>query len=206
MPVTAIVPIKALSAAKGRLSESLEPADRRELVAWMASRVLRACAQCDGIDDTLVVAGDEAAGEIGRSAGAAVLVVEEPGLRAALAVADAATADRETTMIVAADLPQATAADLRAVLDAAADSACVAIAPTSDGGTGVLLRRPPGVIATAYGPGSAGAHAALATDAGVPVVWVHRAGLAEDVDTPEQLAAALALATESDVGSRPRRS
>ena len=204
MPVTAIVPIKALAAAKGRLSESLDPQDRRALVAWMAARVLRACAQCEAIADTLVVAGDEAAAEIGRAAGAAVLVVAEPGLQAALSVADAATAERGATMVVAADLPQATAQDLHAVIEAGADLHGVVVAPTSDGGTGVLLRRPPGVIGTAYGPGSAGAHAALATAAGVPVVFVHRTGLAEDVDTPAQLDAALALASESDVGSRLR--
>lgn len=201
--VTAIVPIKALSAAKGRLSGSLEPPARRAFVAWMAARVLAACAACEGITETLVVAGDAAAAEIGAEAGVRAIVVAESGLAAALAAADAVTADREATMIVAADLPRASAEDLRAVLDAGTEPGVV-IAPTSDGGTGVLLRRPPGIIATAYGPGSAAAHAGLAAAAGVAALVVHRSGLAFDVDTPEQLPTALALVAESDVGSPPR--
>ena len=204
VPVTAVVPIKALSSAKERLSGALTPNDRQSFVAWMASRVIAACQACEGIDTVLVVAGDEAAADIARRAGAQVLVVAEPGLDAAMRAADAVTADAGATIVVAADLPQAGAVDLQAVLDAAPPGPCVVIAPTADGGTGALYRRPAGVVGTAYGPGSAAAHAALGKAAGVQVLEVHRPALADDVDRPEQLPGALALASESDVGCRPR--
>ena len=203
--VTAIVPLKALDNAKGRLSEALNPAQRRSFVAWMATRVIGACQACDGIDEVLVVAGDQAAADVASAAGAQVLLVTEAGLRIALDGADVATADRATTIVVVADLPEVSADDLTTVLAAAGSSdRAVVIAPTHDGGTGALLRRPPTVLTTAYGPGSAAAHADLARAAGVDARVVDVAGLARDVDTPEQLSAALALVARNDVGCRAR--
>ena len=205
MSVIAIVPLKALATAKGRLADAMEPAQRQAFVAWMARRVLAACRACDDISDVLVVAGDEAAAVVAREAGVTVLVVPEPGLGIALRRADAATRDCDTTMVVAADLPEVTPADLRAVVAAAQGvQPAVVVAPTHDGGTGALLRRPPSVMHTAYGVGSAAAHLELARVAGVPATVVHRPGLAHDVDTPGQLPAALALVAQDDVGCRAR--
>ena len=206
MPVTVIIPLKALAAAKGRLSGALDAAERRTFVAWMAGRVIAAARGCGEIDRVVVVAGDEAAAEVARSAGAQAFVVAEPGLATALTAADAITAEADATLVLAADLPELTPADISAVLTAAgAGPSVVVIAATRDGGTGALLRRPAGVIATAYGPGSADRHAQLAADAGIPVVHVDRPGLANDVDRPDELPAALALAADLDVGCRPRQ-
>ena len=203
--MTAIVPLKALADAKGRLSGALDPAERQSFVAWMARRVIAACRACDGIDGVLVVAGDEAAAEVGLAARADVLLVPKPGLRLALDRADARTAGRAATLVVAADLPEVSASDLAAVIAAGgASDRAVVIAPTHDGGTGALLRRPPGVMTTAYGPGSAQAHAELARAAGLDPQVVQITGLARDVDTPDQLPAALALVARDDVGCRAR--
>lgn len=206
MSTRAIIPLKALSAAKRRLSGALDPAARQELVAWMATHVIHVCATCPGVDDVLVVAGDDAAAEVAREGGAATLVVAQPGLRRALDAADAASGTWSTTLVVAADLPDVAVDDLAAILDAAeqADGPAVVVAPTHDGGTGALLRRPPGVITTAYGPGSAARHVASAQEAGVTAVTIHREGLARDIDTPEQLFAALAWRQQQAVRSAPR--
>ena len=203
--MTAIIPLKALAEAKGRLSGALDPAGRRTFVAWMAGRVIAAATGCDEIDRVLVVAGDEAAAEVARAAGAQVVVVAEPGLATALTAADALTAGADATIVLAADLPELTPDDITAVVAAAGDLAsAVVIAATRDGGTGALLRRPAGVIPTAYGPGSADRHEQLAIDAGVAALRVDRPGLANDVDRPDELPAALALAADLDVGCRPR--
>ena len=204
MQTTAIIPLKALAQAKQRLAGALDGEDRRAFVAWMAARVIAAAAGCAGISDVLLVAGDDDAADVGRDAGVPTLIERAPGLAIALAVADAATAGVEATLILAADLPEVAPHDLDVVLRAARSQRVVVIAPTRDGGTGALLRRPGGAIATAYGPGSAKAHARLARAAGIEVVTVHRAALANDVDTPGELPAALALAAELDVGCAPR--
>lgn len=191
--VTAIVPVKALAHAKGRMAAELDPALRGELVAWMLGRVLAACTASEVIGEILVIAGDGAAADLVGPGPARVLVEPRPGLQHALAAADATTAGRPATLVVAADLPLVLAADLDAVWGAATGDRCVVVAPTRDGGTGALLRLPGGIIATAYGPGSAAAHLALAAAAGVAAVRVERAGLAFDVDTPAQLAELAAL-------------
>jgi 2-phospho-L-lactate/phosphoenolpyruvate guanylyltransferase len=192
--IRAIIPLKALATAKGRLSPALDASERQALVAWMATHVIRTCLSCDAIDDVLVVAGDEPAAEVARRAGAPVLVVHEPGLAKALTVADAASATCAATVVVAADLPDLTVADLTAVVAAAAqiDGPAVVVAATHDGGTGALLRRPPTVVSTAYGTGSATRHLVMAREAAVTAVSVTRDGLAHDVDTPDQLSPALA--------------
>jgi len=190
--VVAIVPLKALDSAKGRLATAVNARGRRRIVDRMLRSVLSACDDCASVTDVLVVAGDEPAGRVAAAAGARVLIEPEPGLDAALATANAAASRARVTLVVAADLPLATGADLDRVFAAAAVAGpVVVVAPTRDGGTGALLRRPPGIIATAYGPGSAAAHLRLAAAAGVPAIRVDVAGLAHDVDTPAHLTAEL---------------
>ena len=190
MSTVAVIPLKALSNAKGRLATSIGPAERRKLVAWMLGRVVTACVQARGIDRVLVIAGDdEAAALASTHAGVDVVIVTTPGLSAAMAAADRHIADASTALVVAADLPDVTSADVEALLAGAGTSErAVVLARTTDGGTGALLRRPPNVITTAFGPGSAETHMSLARAAGIRPRRVDRPGLSHDVDTPEQLA------------------
>ena len=206
MPVTAIVPLKSLSAAKGRLAEVLAPDDRRAFAAWMAGCVLDACLACDAVDDVLLVAGDAAAARVGQRPGVRVLQVDEPGLQRALDAADVAVRGTDVSIVVAADLPEVTPVEIATVVDLvrAAGGPAVVVAPTLDGGTGALARRPSDVMSTAYGPGSGTRHAELARAAGIPCTVVSHPGLAADVDTPEQLSAALARSARDDVGCRPQ--
>lgn len=188
MEVVAIVPLKALDQAKGRLSPGLDAAARRDLATRMLGHVVRACHSAVSVSRVVVVAGDRAGVELARAAGADTLLQPLAGLRAALDLADAELADAEATLVVAADLPLIVPGDLDEVVAAAGEGPAVVVAPTSDGGTGALLRRPAGVVATAYGPGSAAAHLALAQAAGVRAVRLDNPRLAMDIDTPEQLA------------------
>ena len=65
----------------------------------------------------------------------------------------------------------------------------VAIAPDRAGtGTNGLALRPPDAIAFRFRGSSFAAHRAAAEAAEVPMVEVHRPGLAFDLDTPEDLA------------------
>ncbi|QBI18998.1 2-phospho-L-lactate guanylyltransferase [Egibacter rhizosphaerae] len=186
-PVAAIVPLKALGDAKTRLRGALGPAARRELAVRLAARVLEACREAGPVERVLVVAGDEAVGEVARRHGADVVVEPRPGLTAALETADATVAAHAASIVVAGDLPWVTSADVEAVCVAGVIGRRVVVAPTEDGGTGALLREPPGVIGTAYGSGSAAAHRRLAAQAGVPLTVIERPGLALDVDTPDDL-------------------
>jgi 2-phospho-L-lactate/phosphoenolpyruvate guanylyltransferase len=190
--VTAIVPLKALGAAKQRLAGRLGAQERRDLVAWMFERVVAACRDARATSDLLVVAGNADSAALARRAGVETLMEPRPGLDAALAAADAALAGVGATLVVAADLPLVTPDDIDRVCVEAAAQRVVAVAPTYDGGTGALLRRPPRIIPTAYGPDSAARHLALAAAADVSAVRLEVAGLALDVDDADGLAAAQA--------------
>lgn len=185
----AVVPLKALSRAKGRLAGHLPARDRRALVTWMFARVVAACRGASAVGAVVAVAGDDAAADLARGLAVDVVVEPTPGLRAAMATADALTADATASLVVAADLPLAGPDDLDAVCRAGRRGPCVVVAPTRDGGTAVLLRRPAGVIIPAYGPGSAAAHLAAAAAAGARGLRLDVPALAFDVDTAEHLRA-----------------
>ncbi|HEU4397637.1 MAG TPA: 2-phospho-L-lactate guanylyltransferase [Actinomycetota bacterium] len=182
MPVP-LVPVKALAAAKGRLAPWLSPLERRLLAIAMFEDVVAALQATPGLAAPLVVSPDR---EMWRRAEAiGCRVVEEPaggeGLNAALARA-AGNAGDDGLLVVAADLPLASAAGLRRVLKAAA-LAPVVVVPSHDGdGTNVLAWREPASFAPRFGPGSATRHLSVPG-----AVRVDDPQLAMDVDTVEDL-------------------
>ena len=184
-PVT-LVPLRAPGRGKTRMGAVLVPEQRAALAVAMLGDVVAAIAAA-GLGEVIVVAGGSAGAAAGASYGLPVML-DPPGTRglnAALAAATLRVGSDRDVLVVAADLPRLRAEDVVAVLDRDAE---VVLAPTAAGGTGALLRRPAGLMATAYGPGSATAHHELATAAGCRVAVVDRDGLHHDVDTFSDLA------------------
>jgi 2-phospho-L-lactate guanylyltransferase len=187
-PVTAVIPLKAIADGKTRLAGALSPADRALLLRRTFDRVVAAVAAADLVAGALVVVGD--AEGAGWAADVGLAWLPEPagggGLNAALDEADRHLGDRPT-LVVPADLPLVGSGDVDAVVAALPPGGGVVIAPTSDGGTGALLRSPGRAIAPCYGPGSALAHAAAAAAAGLPCRTLWIPGLALDLDSPGDL-------------------
>jgi 2-phospho-L-lactate/phosphoenolpyruvate guanylyltransferase len=181
MPVP-LVPLKALAEAKGRLAPAVGPLQRRLLAIAMFEDVVAALQAVQGLDPPVVVSPDR---EVWRRADAmGCRVVEEPpgagDLNRALASA-AAVAGGGPLLVVAADLPLASAAGLERVLAAA--GAPVAVVPSADGGgTNVLAWRDPASFAPSFGPDSAARHLAVPG-----AVRVDDPELSLDVDTVEDL-------------------
>jgi 2-phospho-L-lactate guanylyltransferase len=181
MPVP-LVPLKALAEAKGRLAPEVGPLQRRLLAIAMFEDVIAALQAVPALATPVVVSPDR---EVWRRADAmGCRVVEEPpgagDLNAALASA-AKAGDGSPLLVVAADLPLASAAGLERVLAAAA--APVAVVPSHDGGgTNVLAWRDPASFAPSFGRDSAGRHLAVPG-----AVRVDEPGLSLDVDTAEDL-------------------
>ena len=185
--VTAIVPLKALDHAKQRLSGRLTAGERRALMRTVFLHVLDACLATPEIDRVIAVVGDDDGAAL--AARRAVTVVREPGgglNRAVWHASDGLPAD-SASLVVVADLPELAAADLSAGITAGGGTPGVLVAPTHDGGTGALLRRPAAVIAPAFGGASAAAHLRAAQDAGVRAGLICRPGLARDIDRPADL-------------------
>ena len=199
MPVP-LIPVKALAEAKGRLAPEVGPLQRRLLAIAMFEDVVAALQSVRGLERPVVVSPDR---EVWRRADAmGCRVVEEPAgagdLNGALAAA-AAAANGSGLLVVAADLPLASAAGLERVLAAA--EAPVAVVPSHDGGgTNVLAWRDPASFAPSFGPDSAARHLAVPG-----AVRVDEPGLALDVDTAADLELVAGRLDPSSVTARRMR-
>jgi 2-phospho-L-lactate guanylyltransferase len=183
MPVP-LVPVKALAEAKGRLAPSFGPLQRRLLAIAMFEDVVAALQAVPALEAPVVVSPDR---EVWRRADAmGCRVVEEPAggrdLNGALTAAAASLPPGAAPLlVVAADLPLASAPALEQVLAAA--RAPVVVVPSHDGGgTNVLAWREPASFAPRFGPDSAARHLAVPG-----AVRVDEPGLALDVDTADDL-------------------
>jgi 2-phospho-L-lactate/phosphoenolpyruvate guanylyltransferase len=200
MPVP-LVPLKALAAAKGRLAPWLSPLERRLLAIAMFEDVVATLQAVAGLEAPAVVSPDR---EVWRRAEAiGCRVVEElggGGLNAALALAAAGLADADGLLVVAADLPLASASGVGRVLEAAA-AATVVVVPSHDGdGTNVLAWREPRSFAPRFGPASAARHLSVPG-----AVRLDDRRLALDVDTVEDLRLVVDLADPDGVTGRRLR-
>lgn len=175
--LAAVVPMKSPDLAKGRLAGVLDANGRSALARQMLDHVLQTLAEAK-VSPVRVANGD-------RDLNADVSEA------ARLAQAGGAT----DLLLVMADLPYLAAADIAALIEAGrqspVDERAVVIAEAKDGGTNALLLRPPTVLTFAFSreKPSALTHAEHARAAGIEPVILRRPGLAQDIDTPADLAA-----------------
>jgi 2-phospho-L-lactate guanylyltransferase len=183
--IAAVVPLKRLADAKSRLSPHLASREREQLMRDLAVRtveVLRSCRSIAAI--ALATREEELAAQLG------VEVVPDRGsLNLAIrdGVAWSVTRGATAVLVVPADLPAVSEADIEQLLAASPRAPSVTLSPTHDGGTGAMLLRPPGLIAPQYGPESFARHREAAKRAGASVVEVLLEGFSTDLDTIEDL-------------------
>jgi 2-phospho-L-lactate guanylyltransferase len=185
-----VVPVKRLALAKSRLA-AYGDAARRDLALAFAIDVVTAALSTPGVTDVLVVTDDDRAAGALAAVGARI-VADSPdaGLNPALehgaellrVAADVGVAT------LSADLPALQPADLAAALAAVPGGRRAFVADAAGTGTTLLAAAPGILLAPGYGPGSRATH--LASGA---LELVGAPGLRLDVDTPEDLVAALLL-------------
>jgi 2-phospho-L-lactate guanylyltransferase len=185
-----IIPVKPFGEGKSRLAASLSPAQRAALSQRLLERVLRLAHETGRFAARLVISRDPAVAAAATAAGAVALGEERSGLNAALSQARAAAvaAGAGAILVLPADLPQVTAADLQRLVDACRGEAGVVIAPSRDGGTNALLLWPPDVLDFDFGPDSFRRHCDQAARKGLAVSVVESSTLAFDLDRPQDLA------------------
>ena len=190
-PLPVLIPVNRLAVAKGRLSDFLEADERAELALATLKTVL-AAARDAHLRPVVLTADSRVADVVG---GNAEVLLEDPaldGLNPQLQRA-AATLGGDELLILHADLPLATGAAISAVIAAAAAAPSVTIVRSGDGGTNVMLLRPPGRFPLAYGPRSAAAHRAAAVRAYMTFREFHDHTLALDLDTAADIRTLLGL-------------
>lgn len=184
--IAAVIPVKRLSEAKSRLASRLSAAERLTLVTGLLARSVAVLQEVRAIE-RIALATEERTLVEGWSG--VEWLPDRGGLNATLAhaVSWARTVPADSLLILPSDLPLLCAHDVRALLAAAPTGPGITIAPTRDGGTGALLLTPPNVIVPAFGPESFTRHRDAARAAGVGVSTVARHGLAQELDTPDDL-------------------
>jgi 2-phospho-L-lactate guanylyltransferase len=198
--------MKDLTSAKVRLADRLSPVERSELALAMFTDVINTCRESALFDVIGVVSSDSDIFWHARELGAKPIA--EPatlrGLNDGLRFGQRYLARRVAVselLILPADIPLVRAEDLRAVIDALAESdRAVALARANDGGTNALAIRPPEAIDMHFGEQSADAHMAAARTAGITPVELDLEHLRFDVDSPADVDALSTL----DVGAATR--
>src|SRR5262245_61694424 len=187
--IFALLPVKAAANAKQRLSALLPAIQRERLARLMFEQTLETLRSARGLDRVVVVTSDEASAGHARRAGAMVFEEQEQrshSLSADIAAGRAMSLGASTVLLAPIDVPLLTRAEVEDL--AAMARPGLIIVPSSDGtGTNALLRTPPDVIESRFGPGSFAAHLEQARVRGVPTEVARPAGLMFDVDTPEDV-------------------
>lgn len=189
--VTAIVPVKRLTAAKSRLALPHEV--RRELVLAFAADTVRAVLGSPLVADVVLVTADPAVTERVRRLGVRHVSDLGSGLDDAISLGVHAAAGTRASsggvLIVPADLPCLRPQDVTRVL-AGAPPAAPAFVPDRSGRGTTMVVLPPGMdLVTRYGPGSAARHRAL----GFEPLTHAPVRARQDVDTLHDLERALDL-------------
>lgn len=192
MQWSVIVPVKELGVAKTRLG--LPDGLREDVALAMARDVVAGCVACAAVDGVLVVTNDLRAAAALEPLGARVVAdTADAGINPALADGARYAGSlwpRNGVASVSSDLPCLAPLELADALAAAAAYDRAVLPDARGDGTTVLAARAGVALEPRYGTQSRDAH--LMTGA-VQLPYGRWPSLERDVDTPADLAAALAL-------------
>jgi 2-phospho-L-lactate guanylyltransferase len=195
--IWAVLPIKDLNSAKGRLSAAFPPAFRRDLMIAMVEDVLSALAGAERLQEIVVVTIDPLAEAIGRRWGARISHRSATQGHTAAVMGGAALILEEGVggmLALPGDVPGVTAAEVDRLIEEhhlslhRGGSRAFTIAPAHDrkGSNGIVVT-PPDLVPLSYGDDSYLPHLHRARDAGVSPTIVELEGLALDIDHPHDL-------------------
>lgn len=190
----ALVPLKDLVQAKSRLAGVLRPSERRALAQAMAEDVLTVLSRHRDITQVTVVSDDPGAGLLAARYATDCWSEAALGCRGLNAVVQRASARllaaaAEPLIVLHADLPLLSAADISAVLQCRQQLGGLVIASDVCGaGTNLLAFDRASEPQFCFGADSCASHLAWARAAGVPAQVLQRPGIGLDVDEARDLA------------------
>ena len=183
-----LIPLKDPIRAKTRLAELLSLDERKRLVWTMFEDVSRAVREARKSDCVVMVTSHEPAIERARELGWDVLIEEsQVSESASVDWASGLLAARgvDTVMRLPADIPLVRAEDIDALLSVEVNSSSALLVPSREGtGTNAMIRTPPALFPSRFGPNSLALHKLEAAKVGVECIVVENARMALDIDEP----------------------
>jgi 2-phospho-L-lactate guanylyltransferase len=201
MILWAIIPVKPLRYSKSRLSHILSMDERAQLTSDILERTISAVDQVPVITKTMVISRDTAALKVARKFGVSTYrETEKQDLNTALirAAHIAAAQKAEGVLILPADLPLVTSADIEELIEAVGlanpngsngysflKRVMVICTDRNQDGTNALLVSPPTAFTYQYGPNSFERHLNEAEKLGMTIRTVTVPNIEFDLDTEE---------------------
>jgi 2-phospho-L-lactate guanylyltransferase len=185
----AIIPVKSLQFAKGRLAHIFTMPERQALVLAMLGDVLAALRATAALNGMVVVSRDAEVLALAARSGASALLERADDLNGAFAQAATFAELSGATRILAlpADLPLITPAEITGLIASGTESGGVALAPSRDGGTNGLYRPVAAALPFLFGVGSLARHMAAARERGLATRLFRAPGLELDIDRPDDM-------------------
>ena len=186
-----LIPVKDLTRAKQRMASLFTQAERTRLAWTMLEHVFSEVSRAKGWDRVFVVTAYEPAARLARRLGMEV-IEEESQVSESRSVDYASRLCRQrgvTSLLrVPIDLPLLQAEDIEALVARCGAAPSAMLVPSREGdGTNALLRTPPDLFPSHFGPGSFQKHLREAARVGVRAEVVRLSSFAFDVDEPEDL-------------------
>lgn len=183
-----LIPLKDPIRAKTRLAELLSLDERQRLVWAMFEDVSRAVREARKPDCVVIVTSYARAVERAREFEWEVLIEDsQHSESASVDWASGVLAERgvDTVMRLPADLPLVRAEDIDALFSVRFDSPSALMVPSREGtGTNAIIRTPPALFPSRFGPNSLALHRQEAAKVGVECMVVENGRIALDIDEP----------------------
>lgn len=198
-----LIPIKELTRAKQRLADLMTQKERSALAWLMLEHLFHEVARARGYDRVAVVTLDEAAAQLARRFHFELIKETQQ-------TSESASVDYGSRIVGARgagsvlrlpiDLPLIAAEDIENILGRINDQPAIVIVPSRDEtGTNAIVRTPPELFPSHFGPNSLAKHLDEARRCGVPCELIHLPRIALDLDGPADLAYLLECGHRSSV-------
>ena len=196
-----LIPVKDPKRAKTRLADLLS-ADERRALAWAMFEDVSRAAAAAHTDRVALVSSYEPAIERARRLGWEVLIEEAQSSESASvdwASRRLAEMGFDAVMRLPADVPLVGAEDIDALLRVDLPQPAALMVPSREGtGTNAIIRTPPGLFPSRFGPDSLALHKGEAARVGVECLIVENARIALDIDEPADIRALIESESETE--------
>lgn len=186
-----LIPVKEFAEGKKRLAAHFSAAERAALAQALCADFFTMMARVRSAARIVVISKEPEALDRARRLGWQTIVESQQSSESAsvdFASRHCAANGINALLRVPIDLPLAEPEDIEGLFAQLGESPAAVIVPSGDGtGTNALLRTPPALFPSRFGPNSFALHLAEAEACGIHAHVVHNPRLAQDIDEIEDL-------------------